>query len=73
MGFHPLVFFYAAGAVLTPLGILGGLFTLWEKFVTGMPVLFLHGVLSFLMFMMGMQFLLFAMLFDMQASAGVSH
>jgi len=73
MGFHPLAFFYLAGAVLTPLGLLGGAITLWEKFVMGYPLLFVHGVLSFLMFMMGMQFLLFAMLFDMQASSGVSH
>lgn len=67
MGFHPLAFFYAAGAVLTPIGVLGGLVALWEKFVMGAPVLFVHGVLSFLVFMMGMQFLFFAMLFDMQA------
>jgi hypothetical protein len=73
MGFHPLAFFYAAGAVLTPIGVLGGLVTLWEKFVMGVPVLFVHGVLSFLVFMMGMQFLFFAMLFDMQANAAVSH
>ncbi|CCJ37031.1 glycosyltransferase [Methanoculleus bourgensis MS2] len=66
MGFHPLAFFYAAGAVLAPIGVLGGLIALWEKFVMGYPVLFVHGVLSFLVFMMGMQFLLFAMLFDMQ-------
>ena len=73
MGFHPLAFFYAAGAVLTPIGVLGGLVALWEKFAMGYPVLFVHGVLSFLVFMMGMQFLLFAMLFDMQANAAVSH
>jgi len=72
MGFHPLAFFYAAGAVLTPIGVLGGLIALWEKFVMGYPVLFVHGVLSFLVFMMGMQFLFFAMLFDMQANAAVS-
>ncbi len=72
MGFHPLAFFYFAGAVLTPLGLLGGTITLWEKLVMGYPVLFVHGVLSFLMFMMGMQFLLFAMLFDMQAEKGTS-
>lgn len=58
MGFHPLAFFYLAGAVLTPLGLLGGAIALWEKFVMGYPLLFVHGVLSFLMFMMGMQFLL---------------
>jgi len=69
MGFHPLAFFYFAGAVLAPIGVIGGLITLWEKLVMGYPVLFVHGVLSFLVFMMGMQFLFFAMLFDMQANA----
>jgi len=69
MSFHPLVFFYAAGAVLTPLGVLGGLITLWEKFVMGYNVLFMHGGISFLMFIFGMQFLFFAMFFDMQAEA----
>jgi len=73
MGFHPLAFFYFAGAVLAPLGLAGGAITFWEKFVMGESVLFVHGVLSFLMFMMGMQFLLFAMLFDMQAERGVGH
>ena len=68
MGFHPLAFFYFAGALLAPLGLIGGLVTLWEKFVMGESVLFVHGTLSFLMFMMGMQFLFFAMLFDMQAN-----
>ena len=67
MGFHPLALFYVAGAVLAPLGILGGTITLWEKFVMGYPVLFMHGVLSLLMFVFGVQFLFFAMLFDMQA------
>ena len=67
MGFHPLAFFYLAGAVLVLLGLLGGAITLWEKFVMGYALLFVHGVLSFLMFMIGMQFLLFAMIFDMQA------
>jgi len=73
MGFHPLAFFYLAGAVLVLLGLFGGAITLWEKFVMGYALLFVHGVLSFLMFMIGMQFLLFAMVFDMQASAELSH
>jgi len=67
MSFHPLVFFYAAGAVLTPLGILGGLITLWEKFWMGYNVLFVHGVLSLVVFAIGLQCLFFAMFFDMQA------
>ena len=73
MGFHPLAFFYLAGAVLVPLGLLGGIIALWEKFVMGVPVLFMHGGISFLMFVFGMQFLFFAMLFDMQANLGVSN
>ncbi|QSZ67852.1 glycosyltransferase [Methanofollis aquaemaris] len=68
MSFHPLVFFYVAGAVLTPLGMLGGLIALWEKFAMGYPVLFVHGVLSFLVFVFGAQCLFFAMFFDMQAN-----
>jgi hypothetical protein len=32
----------------------------------GYPVLFMHGVLSVLMFVFGVQFLFLAMLFDMQ-------
>ncbi|MBP2144555.1 glycosyltransferase involved in cell wall biosynthesis [Methanofollis sp. W23] len=68
MSFHPLVFFYAAGAVLTPLGVLGGLVALWEKFAMGYPVLFVHGGLSFLVFVFGAQCLFFAMFFDMQAN-----
>jgi len=63
LSFHPLVFFYFFGALLTIIGITGGIVTIWEKFIAGYSV---HGVLSFLVFMMGMMFLLFAMLFDME-------
>lgn len=65
LSFHPLVFFYLLGIVLTPIGFLTGLHTLWYKFVLGEP-LFVRGVLSALIFMVGLQFLSFAMLFDMQ-------
>lgn len=66
LGFHPLVFFYFFGAILSAIGIIAGIGTLWEKFIGGYNVLFVHGVLSFLVFMMGMMFLLFAMLYDME-------
>ena len=66
LSFHPLVFFYFFGTTLTALGIVGGLFSLWEKFYAGVNLLFVHGCLSFLVFMMGMMFLLFAMLYDME-------
>lgn len=65
--FHPLIFFYVFGIVFTVSGLVGGGITLWEKLVWGYPVLFVHGTLSMLVFMMGVMFLSFAMLFDMQA------
>ncbi len=65
--FHPLVLFYLFGSMLTVIGLVAGGITLWEKLVWGHPVLFVHGVLSLLAFMMGVMFLSFAMLFDMVA------
>ena len=65
LSFHPLVLFYMLGIILTPLGFFGGLFTLYYKFVIGGD-LFVRGALSLLVFIIGVQFLLFAMLFDMQ-------
>ena len=71
LSFHPLVLFYIFGIVLTPIGILGGLFSLYQKFILGDP-LFVRGVLSLLIFIIGMQFLFFAMFFDMQIDSGSS-
>jgi len=65
LSFHPLVLFYMLGIVLTPIGFLGGLFTLYYKYVIG-GSLFVRGALSLLLFILGVQFLLFAMLFDME-------
>jgi glycosyltransferase involved in cell wall biosynthesis len=65
LSFHPLVLFYMLGIVLAPIGLFGGLFTLYYKFVIG-GGLFVRGALSLLVFIIGVQFLLFAMLFDMQ-------
>jgi len=67
LSFHPLVLFYALGMVLTPIGFLGGVYSLYYKFVLG-GSLFVRGALSMLVFILGVQFLLFAMLFDAQAS-----
>jgi glycosyltransferase involved in cell wall biosynthesis len=66
LSFHPLAFFYLAGLILILLGLLGGGVTLWEKFVMGSSVLFVHGILSLIVFTLGIMFLFFAMLFDMQ-------
>ena len=65
LSFHPLVLFYLFGIVFTSLGVFIGLHTLYYKFVLGGP-LFVRGVLSMLLFIVGLQFLSFAMLFDMQ-------
>ncbi|MCK4250313.1 glycosyltransferase family 2 protein, partial [candidate division WOR-3 bacterium] len=65
--FHPLVLFYMLGIVLAPLGLLGGLYALYCKFVKGTG-LFVPGALALLVFIIGLQFLLFAMLFDMQVN-----
>ncbi|HJH26259.1 MAG TPA: hypothetical protein C5S37_05655 [Methanophagales archaeon] len=67
LSFHPLVLFYMLGIVLTPIGFFGGLFSLYYKFVIGGD-LFVRGALSLLVFILGVQFLLFAMLFDMQVN-----
>ena len=67
LSFHPLVLFYMLGIVLTPTGLFGGLFTLYYKYVMG-GSLFVRGILSLLVFILGVQFLLFAMLFDMQVN-----
>jgi len=65
LSFHPLVLFYTLGIILTPLGFIGGLYALHHKYVMA-GSLFVRGVLSLLLFILGLQFLLFAMLFDME-------
>lgn len=65
LSFHPVVFFYLFGFLLTLLGLLAGLFTFNYVFIHGGP-LFVRGVLSILIFALGLQFLSFALLFDIQ-------
>lgn len=65
--FHPLVFFYIFGIILTPIGLLGILYSLYYKYVLGGD-LFIRIALSLLLFMIGIQFLFFAMLFDTQVN-----
>lgn len=63
--FHPLVLFYIFGILLTPIGILGGIYSVYYKVFLGGDV-FIRGILSLLLFMIGLQFLSFAMFYDMQ-------
>jgi len=65
LNFHPLVFYYAFGLVLTILGIIGGIYSLYVKFIVG-DTMFVQATLSLLVFSIGAQLCLFAMLFDME-------
>jgi hypothetical protein len=71
LSFHPLVIFYLFGLGLTILGLLAGLFTLYYVFIQHGP-LFIRGVLSLLIFALGMQFVSFALLFDIQENRQLS-
>nr|WP_319375703.1 glycosyltransferase [uncultured Methanoregula sp.] len=65
LNFHPLVFFYIAGAIFTILGILGGIYALYYKFIQGHEI-FVPLILSLIVFGMGIQALFFAMFYDME-------
>lgn len=67
--FHPLVFFYALSFLLIPTGMAGGLLLTYDKlFLDGTWVSGPRAILVALNLISGFQFLLFAMLFDMQQS-----
>ncbi|MCU4742806.1 glycosyltransferase family 2 protein [Natronoglomus mannanivorans] len=67
LDFHPLALFYLFGAATAGLGVAGGIWSLYAKFVLGDP-LFVRASASLLLFSVGSMFLMFAMLFDMQAN-----
>jgi glycosyltransferase involved in cell wall biosynthesis len=71
MSFHPLVIFYLIGILLTPVGIFGGIYAIYYKFFLGGDI-FVRGVLSLLIFIIGIQFLSFAMFFDMQTDSSIN-
>lgn len=62
--FHPLIFFYFLGLIFLPAGILMGAWIVYQGF-TG-PVSGNQAILTALFIITGLQFLLFAFLFDMQ-------
>jgi glycosyltransferase involved in cell wall biosynthesis len=62
--FHPLLFFYLIGLVLFPTGMLLGLYLLLVRLFSG-PVAGTSALFAALMVITGLQFLLFAMWFDM--------
>ncbi len=65
--FHPLLFFYMFGFIFLPLGVIFGCFLLYQQWI-GLGVSGPRSVVCALLIIMGIQFLLFAMLYDMQES-----
>jgi glycosyltransferase involved in cell wall biosynthesis len=65
--FHPLFFFYLLGLVLFPVGVVYGGCLVFMQWI-GEGVTGPRSVVCALMILMGIQFLLFAMLYDMQES-----
>ncbi len=65
--FHPLVFFYYLAILLLPAGLLSGLYLVFDKVLRdGSAVTAPRSILVALMLISGIQFMLFAMLFDME-------
>lgn len=70
LDFHPLVLFYYLSFVLLPLGCaLGGYLVIDRLFFGGLEVTASRAVLVALILIPGLQFLLFAMLFDREETA----
>ncbi len=63
--FHPLVFFYTAGLILTPIGLLFGLYLIVVR-LTGHGVAPTSALFAMFLTISGIQFILFAMWFDME-------
>lgn len=63
--FHPLLFFYAFGLLLFPPGLLFGLYLLGHRLFDG-PIAGTSAMFAAFLTIMGLQFLLFAMLFDQE-------
>jgi hypothetical protein len=63
--FHPLLFFYALGFALLPLGFLFGLFLLIHRLAVG-PIAATSALLATFLLVSGLQSLFFAMWFDME-------
>jgi glycosyltransferase involved in cell wall biosynthesis len=71
LSFHPLAIFYLFGFGLTLAGMVAGVYTAYFVLIDHGP-LFIRGVLSLLIFALGMQFLSFALMFDIQESRDIS-
>ncbi|MFN2243862.1 MAG: glycosyltransferase family 2 protein [Anaerolineae bacterium] len=63
--FHPLLFFYLAGTLLFPSGLIFGFYLTGIRLLVG-PVAPTSALFAVFLFMSGLQFLLFAMWMDME-------
>ena len=63
--FHPLLFFYAVGLTLMPAGMTLGSYLFLKRLLVG-PVAETSALFAAFLVIMGLQFLLFAMWFDME-------
>jgi len=63
--FHPLVFFYGSGLFLLPTGFLFGIYLIVRRLFYG-PIQATSALFAAFLFITGLQFLLFAMWFDME-------
>ena len=68
--FHPLVFFYILAGALMPSGLILGLYLIIYRLFLG-PVAVTSALFAALLLISGMQFLLFAMWFDMEYNRGL--
>lgn len=62
--FHPLLFFYVLGGVLFPIGFVFGMYLFIKRLVIG-PIADTSALFAAFLVIMGLQFLFFAMWFDM--------
>lgn len=65
--FHPLVFFYLSGLTLLPIGLLFGFYLVFFRLFIG-PVEGTSAMFAGFLMFIGLQFLLFAMFFDMESN-----
>ena len=66
LDFHPLVLFYYFSFLLLPIGFLNGIYLILKQYIYDIDVTGPQAILCALLLLMGVQFLLFAMFFDME-------
>ena len=66
LDFHPLVLFYYLSFLLLPIGLIDGIYLILKQYIFNADVTGPQAILCALFLLMGVQFLLFAMFFDME-------